>query len=450
MGEHSEFSEQSGRAIRHRAVELQRDGRIPGVYAAVTRRGAIAYGTGVGSADLDRPDAPPTPHTRYQIASITKTFTSVLVMALRDEGKLTLDDSVEQYIPESKHAPVTIRQMLSHSTGMQREPVGDIWDTLEPVTPDALVSGWNEAERVLEPHDRFHYSNLVFSMLGEVVARIEGRSWSDSLRARVLDPLGMRDTSLRDTDSDARPYYVPPFTDVPVVEPVLDTGALAPAGGLRSTATDLATWLGFLADPTDEVLSPDTVEEMCRPHAISDPAHWQAAWGLGLMLVRHEGHVFVGHPGGMPGQITCAVVDRETGTGGIVLLNATAVPDPVAFAAGIAAYALEHEPPEPEVWQPGAAVPPELAGILGRWYAEGSGHDFSVRQGILEARADGAPRDLPPSVFTRVDTDLYRTTSGREAGELLRVSRHPDGSVSHLNWATYRCTREPLPFGGWL
>ncbi|MGH3360320.1 MAG: serine hydrolase domain-containing protein, partial [Nocardioidaceae bacterium] len=422
----------------------------PGVYAAVTRAGAIAYGTGVGSADLDRPDEPPTAHTRYQIASITKTFTAVLVMALRDEGKLTLDDSIEQHVPQSKHTRVTIRQMLSHATGMQREPVGDVWDTLEPVAQEDLVPGWNQAERVLEPHDRFHYSNLVFSMLGEIVARIDGRTWEDSLRARILNPLGMRDTSLANTETDARPYYVPPFTDVPVAEPTLDIAALAPAGGLRSTATDLATWLDFLANPAEDILSADTVEEMCRPHTISDAEHWQAAWGLGLMLVRHEGHLFVGHPGGMPGQVTCALVDRKTATGGVVLLNATSVPDPVTFAAGIAAYAMEHEPVEREVWRPGTSLPQELTGVLGRWYAEGSGHDFSVRRGRLEARADGAPSDLPPSVFERIESDLYRTRSGRESGELLRISRYPDGSVSHLNWATYRFTREPLPFGGWL
>lgn len=450
MGEHTEFSEQSKREIRNRTIRLQSEGRVPGVYAAATRDGAIAYGTGVGSADLDRPEHPPTAHTRYQIASITKTFTSVLVMALRDEGRLRLDDSVEEHIPESKHTRVTIRQMLSHATGMQREPVGDVWDTLEPVTYEELVPGWNEADRVLQSHDRFHYSNLAFSMLGEIVARVDGRPWAESLSARILDPLGMHDTSLRDHDADARGYYVPPFSDVPVVEPTLDIEALAPAGGLRSSASDLATWLGFLADPTDEVLSADTLEEMCRPQSISDAEHWQVAWGLGLMLVRHEGHVFAGHPGGMPGHITCALVDRGTGTGGIVLLNSTTTPDPVTFAAGVAAYALAHEPVEPAVWRPGTAVPDDLAELLGRWYAEGSGHDFSVRQGTLEARGDGAPKEQAPSVFERVDTDLYRTRSGREAGELLRVSRRPDGSVSHLNWATYRFTREPLPFGGWL
>ena len=446
----SDLLEATRRALRHRIYTYQADARIPGMYAAVTRNARIAHGVGVGSADLERPADKPTEHTRFQIASITKTFTAVLVMALRDAGKLDLADPVERHIPESRHTGITIRQMLGHTTGMQREPIGDVWDTLEPIAPDELVAGWNEAEQVLQTGDRFHYSNLVFSMLGEVVARIEGRSWADSLQARILDPLEMRATSLSDDAASSRPYYVPPHTDVPVVEPVLDIAALAPAGGLRSSALDLATWLGFLADPTDEVLSSDTLEEMCRPQLISDTTGWQAAWGLGLLLVRDGERTYVGHPGGMPGQVTCALVERESGTGAVGLLNAPPKPDLVAFTAGLASYALEHDPAEPEPWRPGTSIPDELVGVLGRWYAEGAPHDFSVRQGKLESRMGDAPAGSPPSVFERVDTDLYRTTSGREVGERLRISRNADGSVSHLNWATYRVTREPLPFGGWL
>lgn len=446
----SDFTEETRRALRRKAATYQSEGRIPGVYAAVSRAGRIAYGTGIGSSDLDRPDEPPTEHTRYQIASITKTFTAVAVMALRDEGKLSLDDSIEDHVPESSHRRLTIRQMLSHSTGMQREPVGDIWDTLEPVEREELLSGWNIAERVLKPHHRFHYSNLVFAMLGEVVSRLDGRSWADSVQTRILDPLELRDTTLEPSDADCKPYYVPPFTDVPIEEPVLAHDALAPAGGLRSTAADLATWLGFLADPTAEVLSPDTVDEMCQPQIMSDPEGWQAAWGLGLQLVRHQGRVLVGHPGGMPGQVTCALVERESSTGGIALVNSTTPPDIVGFAAGLASYAIENEPVEPGVWRPGPPVPDELVGVLGRWYAEGSGHDFSVRKGRLEARGAEASKEQPPSVFVRLEADLYRTESGRETGELLRISRNPDGTVSHLNWATYRLTREPLHFGGWL
>ena len=88
--------------------------------------------------------------------------------------------------------------------------------------------------------------------------------------------------------------------------------------------------------------------------------------------------------------------------------------------------------------------------MLGVWYSEGSPFVFTVRRGRLEARAQGLPEHKPSSVFERVTDDVYRTVSGREAGELLRVTRDEGGRVAKMNWATYRVTREPLAFGEWL
>jgi hypothetical protein len=95
-------------------------------------------------------------------------------------------------------------------------------------------------------------------------------------------------------------------------------------------------------------------------------------------------------------------------------------------------------------------VPEELADLVGRWYSEGGAFDFSVREGRLEARAAGLPEHLPSSRFEQVEPDLFRTVAGREAGELLRVSRGADGHPRKMNWATYLVTREPYGFGEWL
>ncbi|MGI8576922.1 MAG: serine hydrolase domain-containing protein [Nocardioidaceae bacterium] len=446
----TDITEPSQVALRRMLLTRQADDRLPGIFGGVMRAGRLVWGEGVGSADLDRPGEPPTADDQFLIASNSKTFTAVLIMALRDEGQLSLDDTLETFVPESKHAGITIRQMLAHVSGMQREPVGDIWETLQNPTRDELVNGFSQAERVLKPHHRWHYSNLVYALLGEIIARIDDRDWFSSLQARILGPLGMKRTTVGLTGRAVTGYYVPPFSDVPVKEPVLDLKALAACGGLASTAEDMATWASFIADPTDEVLSADTVEEMCQPQIMADLERWQLAWGLGFMLLRSGERLYVGHTGGMPGHITGMFTHRETGTAGIALMNCTSAPDPAELAVGLANYVLDNDPVPPEPWVPGTAVPDEFASVIGRWYSEGAPFVFSVRHGRLEARPANAPDYKPPSVFAKVADDVYRTESGRETGELLRITRDDTGKVVKMNWATYLVTREPYAFGEWL
>lgn len=444
-----ELQKSTTRALRKIALGKQVQGRVPGLYAGVVRGGGLAWGEGIGARDVSAPDVPPGEDDQFLVASNSKTFTAVLVMQLRDEGKLALDDTLDQHIPEVTHPGVTIRQALAHASGMQREPVGDVWETLENPDREQLVAGFNEAERVHAPHHLFHYSNLVFSMLGEVVARIDGRDWFEALETRILAPLEMRRTTVGPSGSAVSGYYVPPFTDVPVPEPVLDLRAMAACGGLASTPTDMARWSAFVADPVTDVLHPDTLAEMCEPQIVMDRERWMGALGLGFMLVRKGNRVYVGHTGGMPGHITGVFTHRESRTGGLAMMNSTAAPDPALFALELAEHVIENDPVEPEPWRPGTEVPEGLRELTGVWYSEGSPFEFAVKEGRLQARAKELPAHKPSSVFERVGEDLYRTTKGREAGELLRVTRDAEGRVTKMNWATYLVTREPLAFGEW-
>ena len=433
------------------AVTKQASDRVPGLAAGVARRGRLLWFTGVGSADLARPEVAPDADTQFDIASNTKTFVAVTVLALRDAGKLSLDDPLERFIPESAHLGITIRQALAHVSGMQREPVGDVWDTMNFPERADLVTGWNQAERVGRPHELHHYSNLCYAMLGEVIARVEDQQWYAVVRRRVLEPLELRHTTLgrRDANNQAGRYYVPPWTDVPVPEPEIDLRGFAPAGGFASTATDLATWGGFFADPLAEVLSKDTVEEMCQPLVLADPG-WSMAWGLGVILMRHEGRTWVGHTGGYPGTISGCFTERESGTTGLVLMNQSNAQTPASFAVGLGEHVLAKDPEQPQPWRPGTGIPEGLEELLGQWFSEGSEFVFSVRDGKLEARLRAAPPSVAPSVFERIESDRYRTIAGRERGELLRVRRDADGAVTAMNWATYLFTREPFAFGAWL
>jgi CubicO group peptidase (beta-lactamase class C family) len=435
------------RTLRRIALDTQREHRVPGLYAGVQRGGELVWGDGIGTRATDATAAPGS-DDQFLVASNTKTFTAVMVMQLRDEGRLDLGDRVGDHLAEVTH-PLTVRQGLAHVSGMQREPVGDIWETLVQPTTEELLSGFVEAEAVGRPHDRWHYSNTVYAVLGELVARLDGRTWAESLRARLLDPLELRRTSVGfDGGPRATGYYVAPYDDVPRPEPVIDFRAMAPCGGLASTATDLARWSAFVADPDPAVLSPDTLEEMCQPQALIDVVGWGAGMGLGFFLVRSQGgRTWVGHTGGMPGHITGVFTHRESRTGAMVLMNSTSAPDPAAFALRLGEHVVQHDPAEPESWRPGTTVPEELAGLRGVWFSEGTPFVFSVVEGHLEARHPDLPKERPSSVFEQVGDDLYRTTKGRERGELLRVTRDADGVPRELHWATYLCTREPLAFG---
>lgn len=443
----SSLPDDSKRHLHRAALHQQREGRVPGLAAAVARDGDLLWYAGIGTTRVGSPETPG-PDDQYLVGSNTKTFTAVMLMQLRDEGRLALDDLLADHLPDVGH-PVTVRQALAHVSGMQREPLGDVWDTLEQPDAASLVRGFAEAERVGRPHTRWHYSNLAYAVLGQVVEKLDGRPWVDSLDERLLRPLEMRRTTVGFVDDDhVTGYFVPPFHDVPREEPVLDLRAMTPVGGLASTARDLARWSAFVASPPDEVLSADTLEEMCQPQVLLDTERWNGGMGLGLFVLRTpSGRTWVGHDGGMPGHLTALLTHRESGTGGIVLMSNTAGPDPAALALQLAERVVEDLPVEDEPWRPGTSVPEELAGVIGRWYSEGRGFVFSVREGRLEARQDGAPASRAPSVFVAEGPNRYRTESGRERGELLRVTRDPAGAVDRLHWATYVFTRAPLGFG---
>ena len=420
---------------------------MPGLYATVQRRGRAVWGEGIGVRAVGEQQAPGS-DDQFLVASNTKTFTAVMVLQLRDEGRLSLDDRISDHLAEVAH-PLTIRQGLAHVSGMQREPIGDVWESLVQPDTGELLSGFAEAEVVGRPHDRWHYSNVVYAVLGELVSRLDGRPWAESLQTRLLDPLELRRTSVGfDGGPRATGYFVPPYDDVPRPEPLVDLRAMAPCGALASTADDLIRWSAFVADPDPDVLSPDSLEEMCQPQVMRDVEGWTGAMGLGFFLARSEaGRTWVGHTGGMPGHITGVFTHRESGTGAIVLMGSSSAPDPAVFALELGEHVVAHDPEEQEPWRPGTEVPAALAALRGVWFAEGTPYVFSVVCGRLEARHPDLPASKPSSVFEPIGDDLFRTVQGRERGELLRVTRDADGTPVKLNWATYLVTREPLAFG---
>lgn len=433
------------RLVRDRQAER----RLPSISATVFRGAERLWYGAAGHAVLD-PPAAPTDDTQYRLGSITKTFTAVLVMQLRDAGRLDLDDRIGDHLGDVRHGSATIRRLLSHLSGLQREPAGEVWETLAPPSREDLMTNVAAAELVLLPHRRWHYSNLAYALLGELVARLTGGTWEEALQQRLLDPLGLTRTTHSPVAPAAQGYYVDPYADRATPEPVLEMAGTASAAQLWSTANDLATWGAFLIEPDPAVLAPDTLAEMTHLHAMADQDGWTLAWGLGWMLFRRDTTVLVGHTGGMPGHLAALAVSRKDGIGAAAFCNNSAAFEPGPFVVDLVTTWLENDPAPATPWAPGPPVPPEVEGILGTWWTEGTQFVFSWRGGRLQALPLGAPPAMPPAVFERATADTYRTVSGREQGEWLRVVRTADGDVAKMYWATYPLTRKPLIFGASL
>ena len=416
---------------------------MPSVSAAAVRDGEIVWSEAVGLADVESGEEA-TPDHQYRIASITKTFTAVAVMQLRDEGRLSLDDLLDRHVPSAARSP-SLRFLLTHASGLQREPPGRVWETLQFPSREELVGRLAEAEQVLAPGAYQHYSNLAFSLLGEVVARVTGLDYERYVDDRVLRPLGLERTSWKPIAPVARGYFVDPWTDEAVAEPVVEGRATASAGELWSTASDLCRWASFLADPDPDVLSRDTVEEMHAFQTMADLEHWTVGFGLALMLMRKGDRLFSGHSGGHLGFLSNVACHRPSRTGTAVLTNSGAGVAITELGVELADTVAAAFPVDPTPWQPGERPPGELAGVLGPWWSEGSEFVFRYREGRLEALLRAGAPGLDLTRFEQEGEDRYRAVSGPERGELLVVLRDRDGEVVRMEFATYPFTRRPEP-----
>ncbi|WP_300019302.1 serine hydrolase domain-containing protein [Pseudonocardia sp.] len=408
-----------------RTARAQRDGRVPSLVAGVVRDGGLVWSAARGAVDEPHRDV------QYRLGSISKTVTAITVLRLRDEGLLDLDDALEQHLPGTPLGDRTVGQLLSHLAGAGSESPGTWWERAPGTTLEGL--GLSDADVVAPAARRFHYSNLGFGLLGEVVAGIRGRPWVEVARDEVLLPLGMTRTTPRPDGRAAQGYAVHPWADVVQVEPEHDAVAMAPAGQLWATATDLARLAVFLLGDTGDVLSPDTVEEMAMPAGVDPSVPGWSAYGLGVQVQRQDATVLVGHGGSMPGFLAGLWVDRDEGTGALALANVTSGLDG-ALPAGLLADLRAAEPRIVAPWTPAPSpVPLEL---LGPWYWGPSPYVLrAVPGGLLHLGGLGRPgrssRFRPGPDGTWIGLDGYF------AGETLRLD------PLALNLATFVFTRTP-------
>jgi CubicO group peptidase (beta-lactamase class C family) len=412
--------------------ERQATDRLPSVAAAVVRKGERVWEGAVGSANYEE-GLEATPGTQYRIGSITKTFTATAIMQLRDEEKLDLDDRLGQHLPGVADGSPTIRRMLAHVSGLQRE-VGEMFVEGTTPTEDDL-----DVAFALPPARAHHYSNLAFGLLGRVVAAKSGRPYMDYVDERIIAPLGLGRTTWFPQSPKAQGYLVAEYARTVWTEPETDLGGVAAMGQLWSTVEDLATWATFLARGADGVLPAETIEEMWFPQVMYYPDEWVLGWGLGLELFNQNGKILGGHGGAMAGHLAGVYVNRKTQIGAAALTNSGTHTNMDGLAIALIEKAAELWPEPIEPWRPEAEPPPEVRPLLGRWWSEGNEFVFWWEHGALQAKIAGSPPGRGETTFER-DGDGWRASAGRERGERLRV----DGD--RLVWAGYPFTRDQQPF----
>ena len=421
----------------------QRERRLPAIAAAVLRDGELIWESAIGAADVEAGiDA--TPDTQFRCGSITKTLTAAAIMQLRDAGELDLEDTLDMHVEGAAHTP-SIRRLLSHASGLQRETQDDSWITLRFASPDELLETLENAEMVLPSGARFHYSNLAYALLGIVVERVSGLRYTDYVRERLFEPLGLSRLSFEPEPPAAKGYVGQPYADGVWNAIDVETGAWASAGQLWGTVGDLCRWGAFLADPDESVLATKSAEEMRTVQVLADHERWTAGYGLGLALRRDGERILAGHSGSMPGFIAMLFFSPGDKVVTAALTNEShgLIGD---LALALVRTTVEEWPVVPEAWGVGEPPPDDVLPLLGTWFIEAAQVDLRWRDGKLEARSPSDAAWEPPAILERESDDRWRTVSGPEHGEALRIERAPDGSVTRMIWAGYPVTREPGPW----
>ncbi|MEV6942690.1 serine hydrolase domain-containing protein [Streptomyces sp. NPDC051172] len=428
------------RALLHRIAVAQAEGRAPSLVAAVVRGGRPVWHGARTSVDGHGPDET----VQYRIGSITKTFTAVLVLRLRDEGLLDLGDPLEKHLPGTGAGEATIADLLAHTGGLAAESPAPWWErtpgSLRPELSDVLGE-----QPLLHPVGRrFHYSNPGYTVLGALVEKLRGAPWEEVLRREVLEPLGLDRTSGHPQASHAGGWAVHPWADVMLPEPAEDLGRMAAAGQLWSTTGDLARFAAFLAQGDDRVLSAETVREMRTPAAPIEAADVVdgVTYGLGLQIQHRDGRLLVGHSGSLPGFLANLTLSVEDDVAAVVLANCTSGPLLSTVGADLVRIVAKAEPRIPEPWRPLPEVDTSVLELAGPWYW--GTHAFALRLaaagGVSLEPLSGSGRR---SRFRANGDGTWTGLEGYYAGELLKAVRRPDGTLSHLDLGSFVFTRQP-------
>jgi CubicO group peptidase (beta-lactamase class C family) len=419
--------------------------RVPGISVGVVLDQELIWHRGYGHANVERA-IPADLATLYSICSISKLFTSIAVMQQRDAGRLRLDDTVAEHLDYfdvqqsfSGSGPITVRGLLTHSSGLPRESLPAYWNPDYPFpSRDALIDALSR-QRTLYPADRyFQYSNLALTLAGEIAAAAAGRPYVSLVQDDILTPLGLKDTRThlpRELHGNAMAigYGALDRDGERAAQPPFDTAGITPAAGFTSNVTDLAAFASWqfrlLEHGGEEVLRASTLREMHRVHWV-DP-DWKTTWGLGFAVSKVESDTMVSHGGGCPGYTTLFTMVPKHKLAVIVLTNASGTsPEPVVqnvykVLGPALQKARDDEPADPQ----------DLSDYEGLYHNPPWSSEVAiVQQGdkllVASLPSDDVTRDLAKLI--REDDDLFyrEREDGDDPGEHWRFERGPDGSIA--------------------
>lgn len=370
-------------AIRHEVEQK----KLPAFSISLVDGGKVVWAEGFGFQDASQ-KIPATADTVYRVGSVSKLFTVIAVMQLVEQGKLDLNAPVTKYLPDFKPknpygVPITLRQLMSHRSGLVREsPVGNYFDPEEP-TLEETVASLNSTSLVYKPETMTKYSNAALAVVGAVLEKELGTSHPERVRQTILDPLGMHESSFTITPRieeklatgwmhtyDGRRFEAPKF--------LLGTG---PAGNMYSSVKDLAKFIVCLFNegktPDGRIINPETLALMQRP--IPGTNGKPERFGLGFHVEDLDGYKKIGHGGAVYGFSTQleALPERKLGVAAVASLDVSN-----GTVGRLADYALrlmiaaQDGKPLPSYRTTGP-IPPERARELIGTYREVGGKRFA-------------------------------------------------------------------------
>ncbi len=322
----------------------------PGIAFGLVADGKLVHSNGYGFTDAEK-KIPATPSSLFRIASMSKSFTAMAILKLRDEGKLKLDDPAYLYIPEMKNlhylttdaAPITIRHLLTHAAGFPEDnPWGDrqLEDT-DTQLIDLIKKGVSFS---MVPGSAYEYSNLAFALLGHIITTISGKQYEQYISENILHPLRMKNTKWEFTQVApqqlAHGYRW--LNNGWVEQPLLHDGSYGAMGGLITSIEDFSRYIALHLSATPPANDKETgsikrssLREMQQPWNINTLSpHYQfpngsecatlTAYGYGLRWMKDcDNKVYVGHSGGLPGFGSEWKILPEYGIGIVSFANLT-------------------------------------------------------------------------------------------------------------------------------